>query len=74
VADASTNLKQLFQITPKGDGKMKMHLTACITSCGNGQYQDKQNNIEGAVDPLLAPTDKAQTKEKQKEEREAKKG
>jgi hypothetical protein len=69
-ADASANMMQLFQITPECDGKMNMHLTACITSCANGRYQDKQNNIEGAVDPLLAHTDKSQTKEKQKEERE----
>jgi hypothetical protein len=70
VADASAGTMRLFQITPKGDGKMNMHLTACITSCANGQYQDKQNNIEGAVNPLLVHTDKAQTKDKQKEERE----
>jgi hypothetical protein len=60
----------MFQITPEGDGKMNMHVTACITTCANGCYKDKEHSIHGACGPLLIHTHSTtKTKEKDKAER-----
>ena len=69
IADA-TLLRQVFQLTPEGDGKMSMHITACITTCGNGRYCTPKDGISGAPGPLLIHTDKSKSKEKEKEEQE----
>jgi hypothetical protein len=60
----------MFQRTPEGDGKMNMHVTACITTCANGWYEYKINEIHGACGPLLIHTHSTtKTQEKDKEER-----
>ena len=70
VADKMNILARMFQRTPEGDGKMNMHITACITTCANGRYEDKKNEIHGACGPLLIHTHSAsKTKEKDLEER-----
>ena len=69
IADA-TLLRCVFQLTPEGDGKMSMHITACITTCGNGRYCIPKDGISGAPAPLLIFTDKSKSKEKEREVRE----
>ncbi len=69
VADALTMICK-FIITPEGDGRMNMHITACITTRSDGIYRDLENEIEGAPGPLLIHTDKSKTKGKEAEERE----
>ncbi len=61
----------MFQRTlVEGDGKMNMHITAYITTCANGQYEDQENQIQGACGPLLILTHSTKrTKEKKKKER-----
>jgi hypothetical protein len=34
---ASKNIGRLFQITPEGDGRMKEHITACVTTRADGK-------------------------------------
>jgi hypothetical protein len=70
IADKVAIMARMFQMTPEGDGKMNMHMTACITTCVNGRYEDKENKIHGACGPLLIHTHStSKTKEKDKEER-----
>jgi hypothetical protein len=70
VADKMNIMAQMFQRTPEGDGKMSMHVTACITTCANGRYEDKKNEIHGACGPLLIHIHStSKTKEKDLEER-----
>ena len=69
IADA-TLLRRVFQLTPEGDSKMSMHITACITTCGNGRYCIPKDGISGAPAPLLIFTDKSKSKKKEKEVRE----
>jgi hypothetical protein len=69
VADALTMIRK-FLITPEGDGRMNMHITACITTRSDGIFRDVRNKIEGAPGPLLIHTDKSKTKGKEAEERE----
>ncbi len=70
IADKVAIMARMFQMTPEGDGKMNMHVTACITTCLNGRYEDKANKIHGACGPLLIHTHStSKTKEKDKEER-----
>jgi hypothetical protein len=38
---------------PEGDDKMNIHVTACITTCANGRYEDKEYSIHGACGSLL---------------------
>jgi hypothetical protein len=36
----------VFQVTPdEGDGKIIIHVTLCITTCGNGQFACVENRI-----------------------------
>ena len=69
IADA-TLLCRVFQVTPEGDGKMNIHITACITTCGNGLYCFPKDGISGAPAPLVIYTEKSSTKEKEHQERE----
>jgi hypothetical protein len=70
VADKMNIMARMFQRTPEGGGKMNMHVTACITTCANGRYEDKKNEIHGACGPLLIHTHStSKTKEKDLEER-----
>jgi hypothetical protein len=72
VAGKVAIMAQMFQRTPEGDGKMNMHVTACITTCANGRYEDKEHNIHGACGPLLIHIhthSTTKTKEKDKAER-----
>jgi hypothetical protein len=71
VADKMNIMARMLQRTPEGDGKMNMHVTACITTCANGRYEDKKNEIHGACGgPLLIHTHStSKTKEKYLEER-----
>jgi hypothetical protein len=48
---------------------MNMHVTLCITTCGNGLFADKENKILGACAPVIIHCDKSKTKEKEEEER-----
>ena len=70
IADKVCSMALTFQLTLIGDGKMNMHITACITTCANGQYEDQENQIQGACGPLLIFTHSTKrTKEKKKRER-----
>jgi hypothetical protein len=74
VADKGATMARMFQMTPEGDCKMNMHVTACITTCANGRYKDKKNSIHGACGPLLIlilihTHSTSKTKERDKEER-----
>jgi hypothetical protein len=37
VIASANNMARLFQVTPEGDGKMNMHITACITTRADGK-------------------------------------
>jgi hypothetical protein len=70
IADKICSMALMFQLTLEGHGKMNMHITACITTCANGQYEDQENQIQGACGPLLIFTHSTKrTKEKKKRER-----
>ena len=69
IADKVADWARVFQVTPEGDGKMNMHVTLCITTCGNGMFADKENKILGACAPVVIHCDKTKTKEKEEEER-----
>jgi hypothetical protein len=71
VADKVAIMARMFQRRPEGDGKMNMHVTACIiTTCANGRYEDKEHNIHRACGPLLIHTrSTTKTKEKDKAKR-----
>ena len=36
IANKVADWARVFQVTPEGDGKMSMHVTLCIMTCGNG--------------------------------------
>ena len=38
VIASANNMMGLFQVMPEGDGKMNMHITACITTRADGKY------------------------------------
>jgi hypothetical protein len=69
IADKVADWARVFQVTPEGDGKMNIHVTLCITTCGNGRFADVKNRIEGACAPVIIHCDKTKTKEKEEEER-----
>jgi hypothetical protein len=69
IADKVADWARIFQVTPEGDGKMNIHVTLCITTCGNGRFADVENRIVGACAPVIIHCDKTKTKEKEEEER-----
>jgi hypothetical protein len=69
IADRVDARARVFQVTPEGDGKMNIHVTLCITTCGNGLFQDTENSLPGACAPVIIHCDKTKTKEKEDEER-----
>jgi hypothetical protein len=69
IADKVADWARIFQVTPEGDGKMNMHVTLCITTCGNGLFADTKNKILGACAPVIIHCDKSKTKEKEEAER-----
>jgi hypothetical protein len=69
IADRLDTRARVFQVTPEGDGKMNIHVTLCITTCGNGLFQDTENSLPGACAPVIIHCDKTKTKEKEDEER-----
>jgi hypothetical protein len=69
IADKIADWARVFQVTPEGDGKMNMHVTICVTTCGNGMFADKENNVLGACAPVIIHCDRTKTKEKEDEER-----
>jgi hypothetical protein len=58
------------QITPDGDGKMKNHVTGCLTTSARGLYRDDKMQIQGAPGLFLIHTNGSSTKVKEQEERE----
>ena len=70
IADKVADWARIFQVTPKGDGKMNMHVTLCITTCGNGVFANKENKILVACAPVIIHCNKSKTKEKEEEEQQ----
>lgn len=66
---APANLIRLFARTPEGD-RMNMHVTACVTTQGNGAFKDSKADIDGACGIVLIHSDKSKSKSSQESERE----
>ena len=45
VADKMNILARMFQRTPEGDGKMNMHITACLTTRADGKRNKRRRLI-----------------------------
>jgi hypothetical protein len=67
IADKVADWARIFQVTPEGDGKMNMHVTLCITTCGNGLFADTENKILGACAPVIIHCDNQKLKRKKKQ-------
>jgi hypothetical protein len=48
---------------------MNIHVTLCITACGNGRFANVENRIVGGCAPVIMHCEKMKTKEKEEEER-----
>ena len=67
---APSTIMRLFAQTPEGDGKMNMHVTAFVTTRGDGAFKDEKNQIDGACGVVLIHSDKSKSKVHQQAERD----